>query len=738
MKNNLISRQIFLSLIGIGGSLFLLSCQGGGANSPTNTVVAAKASSTQATSGLVPLGASVNCTNGSNNCTTSFAIWSPDTSNVQLWVGGSNPQTYNLTNNEQYLSSYTLSTVYYITLAGNLNLTPYHFIINGVAVHDPYARMVDLNWQETNYSNNDIVMDLNQVTPPFSNYVNPANQTAAEVYELNVRDFTISGDSGVSANLRGTFSGLTQGGTTLNGVATGFDHIKTLGVNEVQIMPMFEYGSCSIADLQSATDPNSQTNWGYDPLNYNVPEWRYSQYNTYQYSNGASLPDPANLQYLQRIQEVQQMVDNFHQSGIGVIMDVVYNHTYDQTVLGNITSRYYTPNDLSGVGNSLDVSNPMVSQMVLDSLRYWISQYNVDGFRFDLMGVFPYANVKSWVTTLNQEFPNKHLLFYGEPWNGGQSDNAEAQKIRLGTISLTESTPGLAQAGVFNPGYRDALRGDGNSSANGGYIFNQPSSTYFSMQPIEQGTQGAIRYVSNEVMPIPALTNLWDPMFAYEPGEDVNYVSCHDNLNIWDKIKVWAYANPSRNSSLGYLKRIDMYAAGIIYTSQGISFIQSGDEFLRTKPTSNQSNTTFGVDDNDSGSSTYYSNNSYNLPDSVNQIIWDKLVANPDVNTYYQAMIALRAAHPALHMNTWNQINQNIQTTSPALGVLVSQIHGAAVGDSWKQIIVIYNSGPDYTVSLPAGTWHLIMSGGNPPTMSGTTVTENIVAAGTAVTILYQ
>lgn len=738
MRDKFVFRQSLLYLLGISCSFLLLSCQGGGTNSSTNTVIATKTISTQEPSGLVPLGATVNCTSGGGNCTTSFAIWSPDTNNVQLWVGGKNPQTYNLTNSEQYLSSYSLSTVYYITLNGNLNLTQYHFIINGIPVHDPYARMVDLNWQESNFTNNDIVVDLNQVTPPFSNYVNPASQTSAEVYELNVRDFTISGDSGVSDNLRGTFSGLIQSSTKLNGVATGFDHIKSLGVNEVQIMPMFEYGSCSIADLQSTTNPNSQTNWGYDPINYNVPEWRYSQYNTYQYSNGALLPDPANLQYLKRIQEVQQMIETFHQSGIGVVMDVVYNHTMDKTVFGNISSKYYTPNDLSGVGNSLDVSNPMVSQMVLDSLRYWIRQYNVDGFRFDLMGVFPYANVKSWVTTLNQEYPNKHLLFYGEPWNGGQNDSAEAQKIRLGTISLTENTPGIAQAGVFNPGYRDALRGDGNSSANGGYIFNQISGSYFSMQPIEQGSLGASRYVSNEVTPIQALSNLWDPMFAYEPGEDVNYVSCHDNLNIWDKIKVWAFANPSRNSSLGYLKRIDMYAAGIIYTSQGISFVQSGDEFLRTKSTADQSNTALGVDDNDSGSSAYYSNNSYNLPDSVNQVVWNKLVANSDVNAYYQAMITLRATHPALRMTSWNQINQNIQTSSPSSGVLVSQINGSAVGDSWKQVIVIYNSGPDYTVSLPAGTWNLIMSDGNPPTTSGAAVTGSVVAAGTAVTILYQ
>lgn len=722
-------------------ALFVTACnnQVGSSNTSTNTnnSYIANNSTTQT---LVPLGATVS-EDASGNYTTSFAIWSPDTANVQLWLGGSTPTTYNLSSQEQYLSSDSSSTVYYVTLPGDLSGTPYHFIVNGNNVHDPYAKMTDLNWQETGYENNDIVINTQNIHPAsyFTSYASSPNKTDTTAYELSVRDYTIDSSSGVSPQYRGTFSGLTQSGTSYNGMSTGFDHIKQLGVSHVQIMPMFEYGSCSIDDLMASSSPSDQSNWGYDPVNYNVPEWRYSKYNTYQYTNGAMLPDPNNLNYNGRIMEAQEMVNNFHNAGIGVIMDVVYNHTYSKSVLGNITNSYYTATDLSGVGNSLDVSNPMVSQMVLDSLRYWIQTYHIDGFRFDLMGVYPYAVVKSWATELNSEFPDRHLIFYGEPWNGGQTDSNEANKIRLGTVSLTENTVGVAQVGVFNPSFRDALHGDSSSSANGGYIFNQTSSTYFAMTPITQGSQGAIRYSSNETNPIAALSNLWDPMFAYEPAEDINYVSCHDNLTLWDKIKVWAYANSANNTSLGYLQRIDKFAMGIILTSQGIPFIQGGDEFLRSKPTTSTTDVATGVDDNDnSGSNVSYSHNSYDLPDETNSIKWANLANYAPINQYYQSLITLRNNHPAFKMTSWSNINSYATTSSPEAGVLVTQINGAAVGDSWNNIIVIYNSQPDYTYLLPNGNWNLVLNDGNPVASNPTIVSGSVVAKGTAVTILYQ
>jgi len=688
-------------------------------------------------SSLVPLGATVTHTNG--NFQTTYAIWSPDTSNVQLWVEGEN-SNYTLSNTEQYISSDSNSTVYYITLPENDNLKAYHFIINGTPVHDPYARMTDLNWNNSNYQNNDVVMDLNEVNSEvaLNSYTASSNQVSRTPYELSIRDYTINPNSGVDSELQGTFSGLVESQTNDEGYPTGFDHLKALGITDIQIMPMYQFATSSIAQLQSSANPNIINNWGYDPANFNVPEWRYSKYNTYNYGNGAHLPDPSNLEYMQRLEEVRGMMNKLHSANIGVIMDVVYNHTYSKNTLSNITSKYYLSYDLSGCGNTLNVSDPMVSQMVLDSMKYWVQEYGVDGFRFDVMGAFPYSVMKQWAASLKSSFPSKNLILYGEPWTAN-SDPHDSTDMRLGTLSMTENSVGTAQVGGFNPVFRDALGGDCVNPSAGGFIYNQMnSSNYTSAEPIIQGVLGATRYPSNETNPICTLSNEWDPQFAYEPGEDINYLSCHDNLTQWDKIKVWAYNNPNRNSGLPYLKRIDEFSAGILYTSQGVPFIQGGDEFLRSKTTSSSTHDiSQGVTDNGNGSA-YYAHNSYDLNDSVNRINWNFLSQNSDVSSYYTTMIALRNAHPAFRMNSWSAITKNISVTNPSTGVIVENINGSAVGDCWSKIIVILNAAPDYTYTLPSGSWNLAMSNGNPPTSATSSVSGSVLAAGTAVTILYQ
>jgi pullulanase len=200
---------------------------------------------------------------------------------------------------------------------------------------------------------------------------------------------------------------------------------------------MFGYGSCTISDVQS--NPACY-NWGYDPVHYNAPEWRYSQYNTYKTSNGAVLPNPDNLNYVNRIVEVQNMISTLHENGIRAIMDVVYNHTFNKQILGAITMKYYTSEDHSGCGNSLDVSNPMVSRLVQDSLEYWVGEIGFDGFRFDLMGVFPIWTVKNWAEDLNSKFGSRNIMMYGEPWTGanGYPSDGSCQ----GNISTSELAPG--------------------------------------------------------------------------------------------------------------------------------------------------------------------------------------------------------------------------------------------------------------------------------------------------------
>jgi len=321
----------------------------------------------------VLLGANVTKLSGEKYQTT-FALWSPDTSKVQLWLNG---KTYPMTNHELYISTDLDSTVYYVSIPKNCSLEPYHFIVNGISVQDPYARMIDLNWKSTDYTQNDIVISSYDVLPVTLTEPKFVNKTDAVIYEANVRDFTVDSNSGVSKGLNGTYTGMIELKTVYTdstGVLykTGFDHLKQLGISYIQIMPFYEYGTCTVADMMKNS---KEYDWGYDPVNYNVPEWLYSKYNTTISDNGAKLPDLDNIHYLDRIKEVQNMIHQFHVNGMRVIMDVVYNHTFSKDVLGNITDKYYTAKDHSGCGNSLDVSNPMVSRMVLDSLKYWVRKH---------------------------------------------------------------------------------------------------------------------------------------------------------------------------------------------------------------------------------------------------------------------------------------------------------------------------------------------------------------------------
>ncbi|WP_108651974.1 alpha-amylase family glycosyl hydrolase [Dongshaea marina] len=667
-----------------------------------------------AAASTLPLGATVQ------GDSTSFAIWSPDSSNVQLWLAG---KLYSLER-----QSGDDGNVYGIKLPHNYNLSPYHFVINGKPAHDPYARMVDLNRSESNYQQNDIVIDLSKTMAASDFVASPKlnNPEDAVIDELDLRDYSIDPNSGVPAAERGTFSGLVYPNAQLSGTSTptGLAHLKQLGVNTLQLMPMFNFASCSIEDV--AQNPDCY-NWGYDPQNYNVPEWRYSKYNV----NGLPGSKP---HYIERIREVQSMVNELHKNGMRVVMDVVYNHTASaDKVLGPISKKYYLTDgaghyiDITGTGNTLNASEPMVSKMVLDSLKYWVSEYHIDGFRFDLMGSFDYQMVRKWRHQLNAAFPDRHLLFYGEPW-AADNNYQQGQKIRPNTISLTEyedKSDGSAtvthqpweQSGIFNGPFRDALRGGADDGYGGGYIFNQTSDQ--DLEKIAAGVKGAAR---DQYQDKPqGLQNTWDPKFANNPAETITYITCHDNLDLWDKINTWAGLN-GRSGDSGYLKRIDEFAAAILFTSQGVPLIHEGVEMLRSK----------GGD-----------HNSYQSPDSVNQINWQLAQSNSDVVGFYQQLIRMRKLHPAFRMTSYQQIADNLNTSEQSGGVIISRLNGAAVGDSWKNILVIYNSGGnrqyDKQKLLGDGQWYYAMRDGAPYRDGNTdTVGSKVDAQGTAVTVLYQ
>jgi pullulanase len=590
---------------------------------------------------------------------TTFRIWSPDSSNVKVVVNGT---TYTCSKIADF-NNYT--NIYQTIVSGDLKLKEYQFQINSVGVRDPYGVMVKPG------TNTNIVMDVGNIQPTGGWAATPtlSKREDAVIYEANIRDFTIDSTSGVDSAKNGKYLGMVQTGTTYNGYKTGIDHLKELGVNVVQIMPFEDFG-------------NTLPNWGYDPVNYNVPEEQYSATPT---------------DYENRIREVQTMVNEFHKNGIRVVMDVVYNHTNSTDMFSNISSKYYTGNNDSGCGNAIDTSNAMVSRMIQDSLQYWVNEFNIDGFRFDLMGVFQYSAANQWGNFLNTTYSSRNLLLYGEPWNGGYTDPNESTKVRYGAM------PALANShiGAFNGAYRDAIKGDLDGTVQG-YMFNYGDYS----SSIQLGTRGSMLATKSTSV----LSNIWNPAFAYDPEQTINYVSVHDNLNLWDKIK-----KCGQDSDYG--KRIDRFATGMALSSQGIPLICSGDEFLRTKVYN--------------GDWTYAAN-SYNAPDNYNAIKWNLKADNYSVFTYYKDLIQLRKNHPGFRLNTWDEIN-NLMTATVSNKVVTSIINTTGKGDTWSQIAIVYNPNGAIQASLPGTGWGKAfdINGANP-------TDQTITCEGTAVTIFYK
>ncbi|WP_330960969.1 alpha-amylase family glycosyl hydrolase [Photobacterium sp. 53610] len=636
---------------------------------------------------------------------TTFAIWSPDHSNVTVTVNGTE---YPLTKVSDF-NGYT--DVYQTEVSGDLYLAEYTFKINGIPVRDPYGKMVKPGTGDSEAIN--IVMDMSRTRPEGGWAERPAlvNREDAVIYEVHVRDFTIDASSGVSAAKRGKFLGMVESGTRYNGLKTGIDHLADLGVTHVQLLPVFDFATCD-----GLPDSDPCYNWGYDPRNYNVPEERYSQVPT---------------DYEARANEFKTMVNEFHKAGIRVIMDVVYNHTFANEMFENISGSYYTATDLSGTGNSIDADQPMVSRMIQDSLAYWVDEYGVDGFRFDLIGIFSYGEVEKWGRALNQQFPDRNLLIYGEPWNGYASDPKEAQRVRYGT------THNMAEehVGVFNGAYREALKGS-NDDTRTGFMFNNLESAEAGWS-IYDGMRGSA-YDPND-----SRNSTWFRNYAADPEQSINYISAHDNFGLWDKVYLSLSSDVVQNSAhqilsltppanLDYAKRVVNFGMGMVLTSQGIGFVHAGDEFLRTKTDNEQISIPSAWNFGDHGGT----HNTYNAPDSFNSIKWHRRADNAATYDYLKDLIALRRNHAGLRMTSNQDIANYLTVTRPDAfgGQLVTGY--ITYPQDTHNLFVVYNSGNHQTISLPAGNWTLAADASgaqNQPGLSG-----NVVVEGTAVTVFTQ
>lgn len=487
----------------------------------------------------------------------------------------------------------------------------------------------------------------NDVRPPLANYDDII------LYELHIRDMTIHPSSG--AKERGKFAGLSQTGTTsAEGLKTGIDHIKELGVTHVHILPVFDFRSIDETNSEHAY------NWGYDPENYNVPEGSYA----------TDAADPAT-----RIREFKQLVKAMHDAGLRVVMDVVYNHT-GKTENSNfnlmVPGYYYRQNadgsfsNASACGNETASERPMMRNFMINSLKHWVEDYHIDGFRFDLMGIHDIATMNAVSEAIHAIDPT--IFLYGEGWTAGACPLPDYQLALKKNVALLDSIA------VFSDDIRDGIKGAWNDYQAKGWV----SGNVELQQDVRFGIVASVPHPQVDYSKVSYSDTAW----AREPWQTINYVSVHDNHTLLDKLHI---SNPDDNEAT--LIRRHKLANTIVLTSQGIPLLHAGVEMLRTKQ---------GVE------------NSYNAPDSINQIDWSRKAKYHDVFDYYRDLITLRRGHPAFRMTTAEEIRQNLefveQTDLP--GIIVFVLKNNANGDSWRKIVVVYNSyDEEKIVQIPFGKW---------------------------------
>ena len=530
--------------------------------------------------------------------------------------------------------------IWFKTVNKNLTEKYYTYSVEGydesykpdIEVIDPYARNVTAhNGRGQIYEDKTPIND----SPHFS-------FEEAVIYEMHVRDFTVANNSGVSQ--KGKYLGFTEMGTKLSGtdISTGIDHLVELGINTVQLMP-----------IQDFEHNDSDYFWGYMPVNFNSPDGWFATK-----SNDES-----------KVREFKLLVDALHKKGIKVVMDVVYNHTAEGSpnvrynfngLVPNFYYRQHTDGSYwngSGTGNEIRSEHPMIRRFIIESLKYWVEEYKVDGFRFDLMGLHDMVTMKEIVRTLRQINPD--IFIYGEPWTAGDTPINP-------TVKGTQRGKGFA---VFNDHFRDAMKGP-----------------WYNLDPgyLQKGING-------ENIKKGIIGSISD--FADSPQEVINYVVCHDGRTLWDHLK--ATLENEKNVTIEQLKLMDKLAAVLLFTSQGVPFMHGGQEFLRSK---------FG------------SHNSYNQPDSINMIRWELKQKNYDIFEYYKGLIELRKNHPVFKMKSAAEIKKNIEFLDE-LGFKIPQnciaykLKKGSSNDSWDEVLVLLN--PNKSKSkfhIPENSWNVVVN----------------------------
>ena len=590
---------------------------------------------------------------------TKFTLWAPTAEEVRVLLydsgnEGSAYQTLSLEMGEDGIWNTSIKE----DLKGKFYT--FNVKVNGKWLGDTpgiMAKAVGVNGKRA------AVIDLRSTDPEgWANDVRPLLKDYADiiVYEMHHRDFSLDSVSGIRN--KGKFLALTELGTTTSqGEKTGIDHLKELGVTHVHILPSYDYAS-----VDESKPDKAQYNWGYDPQNYNVPDGSYST-------------DPYKPDV--RIKEFKQMVQALHKAGIRVVLDVVYNHTFnteesnfERTVPGYFyrQTKDGKPANGSGCGNETASDRAMMRKYMVESVLYWINEYHIDGFRFDLMGIHDIETMNEIRAAVDKIDPS--IFIYGEGWA------ASAPQLDQEELAMKANIYKMPRIAAFSDEMRDGLRGGWDDDRKGAFLIGQPGHE----MSIKFGLVGAVKHpqVINDSV------NYSKEPWALQPTQMISYVSCHDDMCLADRLKAtMPDATDEERASLHKL------AETFVFTSQGVPFIFAGDEMMRDKK---------GI------------HNSYNSPDSINTIDWRNKTIHHDVFDYVRELIALRKNHPAFRMGDADKVRQYMEFLPVEGSNLVAFIlKDNANGDSWKNIIVAFNSRKEPAkLSIPTGRYTIVCKDG--------------------------
>ena len=582
-----------------------------------------------------------------------FKLWSPEAERVELFLyrdDVSEPYERRLLMPEE-------RGVWVARVEGNLHKVYYDYevTVDGWTTRtaDPYAAACGCNGVRS------MAVDLDRTDPEgFAEDCAPPRPPENIIYELHVKDFSHDPGSGVPEEYRGKFKAFAWRDKK-GRPPVCMEHLRSLGVTHVQLLPIFDFGSVDEAG------GDGQFNWGYDPLNYNAPEGSYS----------TNPSDPAT-----RVIEMKEMVKNLHDNGIGVIMDVVYNHTADNddSNFSLTAPGYYyrhrpdgSYSDASGCGNETASDRQQMRDFIVNSVKYWAKEYHIDGFRFDLMAIHDIETMNAVTAALKEINPD--IFVYGEGWTAGDSP------LPVERRALKDNVSKMPDVAVFSDDIRDAVKGHYTDAADRGFATGKPG--------LEETVKiGIVAATDHPQVDYSKGANSKAP-YAAAPTQVINYVSCHDDLMLTDKLR-----KSMPDATEAERQRAARLAQTIVLTSQGTPFIFAGEEIFRDKK---------GV------------HNSYCSPDSINAIDWNLKHANAEQMAYYRELIKLRKAHPAFRMTTTADVARHLKFDKTEPGLISYSLTDNANGDVWKEIKVIFNGSDEpREVKIPKGNWTVIAEDG--------------------------